>query len=97
MTENEQEQAVVRSRVVVSGQVQGVFFRDTCRREAARRAVTGWVRNCPDGTVEAVFEGSPAAVSAMVTWARQGPPHAVVHDVQAVEEQPEGLEGFAVR
>jgi len=97
VTRNEQEQPVVRSRVVVSGQVQGVFFRDTCRREAARHAVTGWVRNCPDGTVEAVFEGSAAGVSAMVAWAKQGPRHAVVHDVQAVEETPEGLEGFAVR
>ena len=97
MTGTEQEQPVVRSRVIVSGQVQGVFFRDTCRREAARHAVTGWVRNCPDGTVEAVFEGSPEAVTAMVTWAQHGPPHAVVHDVRSVEEEPEGLEGFAVR
>jgi len=97
VTGTEQGQPVARSRVVVSGQVQGVFFRDSCRREAARHAVTGWVRNCPDGTVEAVFEGSPAAITAMVAWAKQGPPHAVVHDVLALEEEPEGVEGFAVR
>ncbi len=86
----------MRRRVVVSGQVQGVFFRDTCRREAARRGVSGWVRNCPDGTVEAVFEGPPDAVSAMVAWARSGPAQAVVDDVQVAEEPPGGDDGFRV-
>jgi acylphosphatase len=90
-------QEPVRRRVVVSGQVQGVFFRDTCRREAARRGVAGWVRNCPDGTVEAVFEGPEDAVSAMVVWARRGPAHAVVDDVRETEEQPEGITGFFTR
>lgn len=91
------DQECVRRRVVVSGQVQGVFFRDTCRREAARRGVTGWVRNCPDGTVEAVFEGAADDVSAMVCWAREGPAHAVVDGVQTFDETPEGGEGFRVR
>lgn len=91
------DQQPVRRRVVVSGQVQGVFFRDTCRREAARRGVTGWVRNCPDATVEAVFEGPEDAVSAMVGWAREGPAQAVVDDVRTCDETPEGLTGFAVR
>ena len=50
---------MIRRRVVVSGQVQGVFFRDTCQRYAQAYGVTGWVRNCADGTVEAVFEGKP--------------------------------------
>jgi len=90
-------QEPVRRRVVVSGQVQGVFFRDTCRREAARHGVTGWVRNCPDGTVEAAFEGPEDAVAAMVAWARTGPAHAVVDDVQTFDETPEGSTGFAVR
>ncbi len=90
-------QEAVRRRVVVSGQVQGVFFRDTCRREAARHGVSGWVRNCPDGTVEAVFEGPEDAVAAMVAWARRGPAHAVVDDVRTFEETPEGSTGFAVR
>jgi acylphosphatase len=90
-------QEPVRRRVVVSGQVQGVFFRDTCRREAARRGVAGWVRNCPDGTVEAVFEGAEGAVSAMVAWARTGPDQAVVDDVQETEEEPQGITGFTAR
>jgi acylphosphatase len=90
-------QEAVRRRVVVSGQVQGVFFRDTCRREATRHGVTGWVRNCPDGTVEAVFEGPEDAVAAMVAWARRGPAQAVVDDVQTFDETPEGSTGFAVR
>ena len=97
MTGSDAGPAVVRRRVVVSGQVQGVFFRDTCRREAARRGVTGWVRNCPDATVEAVFEGPADAVTAMIAWARRGPGQAVVDDVQTFEERPEGLTGFAVR
>ena len=90
-------QEAVRRRVVVSGRVQGVFFRDTCRREAARHRVAGWVRNCPDGTVEAVFEGPEGAVSAMVAWARRGPAQAMVDDVQTFDETPEGRTGFAVR
>ncbi len=90
-------QQPVRRRVVVSGQVQGVFFRDTCRREAARHGVSGWVRNCPDGTVEAVFEGPEDSVSAMVAWARRGPAQAVVDDVRTSDETPEGGTGFSVR
>jgi acylphosphatase len=93
----ESGEATVRRRVVVSGQVQGVFFRDTCRREASRRGVAGWVRNCPDGTVEAVFEGPEDAVSAMVAWARTGPAQAAVDDVRTFDETPEGRTGFAVR
>jgi acylphosphatase len=88
---------VVRSRVVVSGRVQGVFFRDTCRREAARHGVAGWVRNRPDGSVEAVFEGPPDAVGAMVAWSRHGPSRAEVTDTTVHREQPEGLTRFAVR
>ena len=97
MTGSDGREPAVRRRVVVSGQVQGVFFRDSCRREALRRGVSGWVRNCPDGTVEAVFEGPPDGVSAMVAWSRRGPGHAVVDDVQVTEEPPEGADGFRVR
>lgn len=89
--------APVRRRVVVTGQVQGVFYRDSCRREARSRGVAGWVRNSPDGSVEAVFEGAPDAVEAMVAWARVGPPHATVNDLTAHDELPEGLSGFTVR
>jgi acylphosphatase len=88
---------VVRKRVIVSGDVQGVFFRDTCRRVAAENGVAGWVRNRPDGGVEAVFEGSAAQVDRLVDWARRGPAHATVARVAVQDEQPEGLTGFVVR
>jgi acylphosphatase len=77
--------------------VQGVFFRDSTRREAARRGVAGWARNRDDGAVECVFEGSPEAVEAMVAFVRGGPGHASVTDVEVSEEQPEGLSGFESR
>ena len=79
---------------MVHGHVQGVFFRDTTRRQATARDVAGWVRNNPDGTVEAVFEGDPDAVDAMVRFAHEGPRGAVVQRVDVIEEQPEGLSGF---
>lgn len=88
---------VVRRRVEVRGRVQGVFFRETTRREAARHGVTGWVRNRPDGTVEAVFEGDPDSVDALVAWTRHGPRSARVEAVAVFPEPPEGLERFAVR
>jgi acylphosphatase len=88
---------VIRRRVVVHGDVQGVFFRDTARRQAGSRGVSGWVRNCPDGTVEAVFEGDPDAVESMVRFSREGPRGAQVEHVDVSEEEPEGLSGFEVR
>ena len=88
---------MIRRRVVVSGRVQGVFFRDSCQREAARAGVGGWVRNRPDGRVEAVFEGDDAAVERLVAWCRIGPPRADVDRVEVTEEEPAGERGFAVR
>jgi acylphosphatase len=88
---------VVRRRVVVRGHVQGVFFRDSTRREAQRRGVAGWVSNRPDGAVEAVFEGSPDVVQAMVDFCESGPRGADVGRVETSEEPPEGLRGFDVR
>ena len=87
----------VRRRVVAHGRVQGVFFRDSVRREAARRGVAGWAANRPDGTVEAVFEGAPDDVEALIGFCRSGPGHASVSSLDVVEEGPEGLSGFAVR
>jgi acylphosphatase len=87
----------VRRRVVVHGYVQGVFFRDSTRRRASELGVMGWVSNRSDGTVEAVFEGPPDAVSAMVDWSRRGPRGADVERVDEREEGPEGLTGFEVR
>jgi acylphosphatase len=87
----------VRRRVVAHGHVQGVFFRDTVRREAGARGVSGWARNRADGTVEAVFEGAPEAVDALVELCRSGPGHASVSSLDVAEEAPEGLDGFDVR
>jgi len=88
---------VVRRRVVVSGRVQGVWYRGTCRRVAARHGVAGWVRNLPDGRVEAVFEGPPDDVERLVRWAGEGPEHAAVTAVDVHDEPPQGLAGFEVR
>jgi len=87
----------VRRRVVVRGDVQGVFFRDSTEKEASSHGVAGWVRNRDDGAVEAVFEGSEDAVEAMVSFCRSGPSQADVRDVDVTEEEPEGLDGFDVR
>jgi len=88
---------VIRYRVLISGQVQGVFFRDTCQRIALEHGVSGWVRNLPDGRVEAVFEGRAEDVHCLVDWARRGPSLAVVVDVAVQAEQPEGLSTFLIR
>jgi acylphosphatase len=87
----------VRSRVVVHGHVQGVFFRDSAREEAERRGVAGWVTNRSDGAVEAVFEGEPEAVAAMVAFCERGPGSADVAAVDESSEEPEGLTGFEIR
>jgi len=88
---------MVRYRVLVSGRVQGVFFRDSCRRVAEEHDVGGWVRNLPDGRVEAVFEGPPDDVHVLVDWARHGPRRAVVDDIAVNPEPPEGLTTFRIR
>jgi acylphosphatase len=88
---------VIRRRVLVSGRVQGVWFRDSCRREAQRCRVAGWVRNCGDGRVEAVFEGDPDAVNTMVNWTQHGPPRAEVADIDVIDEDPAGVTGFYIR
>jgi acylphosphatase len=92
-----ENQTVIRRRVVVRGRVQGVFYRDTCQREARRRRVAGWVSNRDDGAVEAIFEGQQDAVEAMVNWARTGPRSAVVVETEVHEEPPEGMVGFQIR
>lgn len=88
---------VVRYRVLVFGRVQGVFFRDACRRMAEQHGVNGWVRNLPDGSVEAVFEGPAAGVGRLVDWSRRGPRSAVVESVRVEAEPPEGFSGFQIR
>ena len=85
-------------RLVVHGRVQGVNFRAATQRAARERGVTGWVRNRPDGTVEAHLEGSPDGVAAMERWiADGGPPAARVSELERHEAEPEGLVAFEVR
>jgi acylphosphatase len=88
---------VVRYRVRVAGRVQGVWYRESCRRQADAAGVSGWVHNNPDGTVEAVLEGQAAAVDRVVAWMRHGPRHAVVTGVEVRAERPTGETAFFVR
>ncbi|MCU1344191.1 MAG: acylphosphatase [Acidimicrobiia bacterium] len=83
--------------MVVTGRVQGVFYRQSCRREAVAAGLGGWVRNNPDGTVEASLEGDEAAVERVLAWMRLGPPAAVVSKVEVTEETPTGETTFSVR
>ena len=87
----------VRKRVVVSGRVQGVFFRDSLRERARAHGVAGWVCNRRDGSVEAVLEGETEAVDRVVRFCETGPPRASVSGVEVSDEEPEGLSGFEVR
>ena len=88
---------VVRAHVIVSGRVQGVSYRAYAEQEALRLGVRGWVRNRPDRTVEAVFEGPRAAVDAMVAWCHEGSPAASVTGVRVTNGPPEGEPPFEVR
>jgi acylphosphatase len=82
---------------VVSGRVQGVWFRGSCQEQARALGVGGWARNLGDGRVEAVFEGPAGAVERMVDWCRRGPRQAEVTGVETNEETPTGEPGFHVR
>jgi acylphosphatase len=87
---------MVRRRVIVRGRVQGVGFRVSVARRATSLGVAGWVRNLPDGAVEALFEGAPDAVESLVRFCRAGPLGASVSCVDVRDEAPEGLGGFSV-
>ncbi len=87
---------LVRCRVIVSGRVQGVFYRDTCRRVADRLGLCGWVRNRSDGTVEAVIEGDRDDVGELVAWCREGPPRSIVTDVRIIDEPVAGEGPFRI-
>jgi len=88
---------MIRARVVVSGRVQGVWYRQSCRDVAVAAGVRGWVRNNRDGTVEAVLEGDPKAVEGVVAWMREGPDRATVSDLRRSDEEPAGEAAFDVR
>lgn len=88
---------MIRRRVVIHGQVQGVFFRDSTRRLAQQHGVCGWVRNRPDGAVEAVFEGDPNPVEQLIRFMHEGPQGATVDRVEIVDDEPDGSTRFEVR
>ena len=88
----------VRARIVVSGRVQGVFFRYTMAQEAECRQVKGWVKNCRDGTVEAVLEGEEEKIEGLISWCRQGPPGAVVRKVEVEWQECSGeFDSFSIK
>ena len=86
----------VRKRALVSGQVQGVFYRDTCRRTASEHGVAGSAENLADGNVEVVLEGPEDAVDEVLAWCRQGTSGSRVENVNVTEEEPQGLKGFRI-
>lgn len=87
----------VRAHILVSGRVQGVFFRDGAAKAARSEGVSGWVRNLPDGRVEACFEGDRQTVESMIAWCNSGSRQADVDDVSVEWESPQGERGFQVR
>jgi acylphosphatase len=87
----------VRRRILVTGRVQGVWFRESCRDQALAAGVAGWVRNLADGRVEVVLEGPLAAVDEVVGWCRLGPRRARVDGIEEVDEAAVGEQGFRVR
>lgn len=87
----------VRKRVLVSGRVQGVFYRDTARRRAEQLGVAGRASNLSDGRVEVIVEGPASSVEQMVEWCREGSSYSEVTSVEVTSEEPEGLEGFETR
>lgn len=88
---------MIRRRVIVKGNVQGVGFRYSVRERARQRGVSGWVSNRTDGSVEAVLEGDDGSVETLVAFMREGPRGADVDGVDVGVEEPEGLRGFDVR
>ncbi len=90
------ESGLARVHVFVDGRVQGVWFRDSTWQQAERLGVGGWVRNLPDGRVEAVYEGSRPAVEELVEWTRRGPERAQVTALEMHDEEPKGERGVRV-
>ena len=86
-----------RVRLLISGRVQGVMFRDSTREMAVRLGLAGWVRNLPDGRVEAAFEGPTPDVERAVAWCREGPSGARVSGIEVFQEEPLGEESFRIK
>ena len=89
--------AVIARHLSITGRVQGVFYRAWTREQAERLGVTGWVRNCPDGQVEAHVEGDQAAVEQMIERLRDGPPAANVENLRVWDADTFDFDGFEVR
>ena len=89
-------ECVVRARVRVTGRVQGVWYRQSTASAAQDLGLAGWVRNLPDGSVEAVAEGPRTTVERLVAFMEEGPPHASVEHIDIAWEEPEGEHGFAI-
>lgn len=88
----------IRVHLIIEGRVQGVWFRDSTRREAISRNITGWVRNLPDGNVEVVAEGEKEMVEELVKWCHKGPPYASVTNVRRRDEEWRGeFDTFEIR
>jgi acylphosphatase len=88
---------VMRRRVVLTGRVQGVFFRASVQEAAKNEGVAGWAANRPDGSVEVVLEGPPSAVESVLGYCRTGPVNARVDSAEVTAQEPEGLSGFETR
>ena len=86
----------IRTHAIITGRVQGVWYRAKTQEAAERLGVSGWVRNLPDGSVEAVFEGDPQAVATVIEWCWEGPPQAIIENVSTRDEAAEGISGFQV-
>jgi acylphosphatase len=85
-----------RAHLLISGRVQGVWFRADTREMAERLGIKGWVRNLSDGRLEAIFEGNDNAIKKMIEWCRRGPPLARVRKVEIEWEEPEGFDRFKI-
>jgi acylphosphatase len=83
--------------VVVSGQVQGVWFRASTKQKAEELGLTGWVRNNPNGCVEAIFEGEEELVNKIIDWCYNGPPMAKVDNVEVKKQKTVGFKDFSIR
>ncbi len=94
--QNSSQGTIIRAHVLISGRVQGVGYRYFTQQEAIRRHLQGWVRNLPDGRVEAVFEGNESPVKQIISWCHQGPKSAEPTDVIVTYQEPEGLQGFNI-
>lgn len=86
-----------RAHIIIYGRVQGVWFRAHTKEMADKLGIKGWVRNLPDGSVEAVFEGDEKSIEEMIRWCHHGPPLARVDRVEIKYEEPKGERNFEIR